>query len=899
MSGLEALGIASSILQVISFALETARLCKAVYNDEPTTNDEIEEQSVLLKEASELTFDVCRAYQPHTNDEKKLKGIAAQCNKTATELEDKLSDVMRHNSPGSTSKAVAVLLKTWKNKKNIERLEKRLDRYKNVMETHLLVAIFKRSDAMALQQKQEFQNLSQSLQSFITQYAAGETQIRTLIRAENVVLRHYTKQTILQTEVAVKDRITDAMNGISLQQKSEAERSQLLQSLHYREMNSRRNQIHLSYNNTFRWIFETSSISSDKDKTISPEGDKSFVTWLTSDGQIYWISGKPGSGKSTLMKFLAGHPKSISLLSDSTPGSLGKVKIISHFFWKVGGGIMNSLKGMWLSLTYQVLSTAPEMSDHILDAFPSSTRKRFDSDWSTPEICEVFLNIISRYPAKICIFLDGLDEVSADDVDERRKVVHDLCQFQHIKICIASRPEWRLEMWLHEYPFIRLQDWTRRDRREYACGDLQPFVERNLLSVGLQMQLASILVDKSMGVFLWMYVALRTVKLGLDNGDKPHDLFQRVQALPNEMEALYQDLWETLSRDSPNYRQKAARFLRLTLEFGDRPDFGEFSILELAVMQSPHLQEMLLEMSSDVHYSDFGSHCTKVVRDIRIQCLGLVETYSFTDRTATLHSPEKFQNLDKSENTSLRFMHRTVYDFLTETVAGQELLKHDTLSRTDLFVLRVKNMLASAVLRKSSQNPSLAYPCELGYAFSILNEVYHDAPLSDDLSELLKLLESWYVHRLAAFHNAFYTLNQFRHATFLAGCVYYSSGFHDPFILWVKQQIGYNEDLATEVFENSCGRIMYVMYESRQHYQILKMADESISIRLIEDWFLQIELNEDPRWLPHPGTLLSAISSQLSKDNIFERVTEDVIDANYGRIYGKEDGYWISESDDD
>ncbi|KAG9494916.1 hypothetical protein J7337_013145 [Fusarium musae] len=58
----------------------------------------------------------------------------------------------------------------------------------------------------------------------------------------------------------------------------------------------------------------------------------SFVDWLKSDLPVYWITGKPGSGKSTLMKYL---------ISDSrTPAALKKWKkdaiIIAHFFWKTG-----------------------------------------------------------------------------------------------------------------------------------------------------------------------------------------------------------------------------------------------------------------------------------------------------------------------------------------------------------------------------------------------------------------------------------------------------------------------------------------------------------------------------------------------------------------------------------
>ncbi|KAL5348786.1 hypothetical protein ACLOAV_006208 [Pseudogymnoascus australis] len=51
---------------------------------------------------------------------------------------------------------------------------------------------------------------------------------------------------------------------------------------------------------TFQWIYEPTS-SDSKPWT-------NFVHWLEEDHGLYWITGKPGSGKSTLMKFISAYP---------------------------------------------------------------------------------------------------------------------------------------------------------------------------------------------------------------------------------------------------------------------------------------------------------------------------------------------------------------------------------------------------------------------------------------------------------------------------------------------------------------------------------------------------------------------------------------------------------------
>lgn len=67
----------------------------------------------------------------------------------------------------------------------------------------------------------------------------------------------------------------------------------VLESLHYREIDYRSEGIAIAYQETFQWIFEkpTNSLWAD------------FVAWMRdSNAGLYWITGKPGSGKSTLMK---------------------------------------------------------------------------------------------------------------------------------------------------------------------------------------------------------------------------------------------------------------------------------------------------------------------------------------------------------------------------------------------------------------------------------------------------------------------------------------------------------------------------------------------------------------------------------------------------------------------
>ena len=66
---------------------------------------------------------------------------------------------------------------------------------------------------------------------------------------------------------------------------------EVLNSLAFSAIFEREERILRPHSNTFEWIFKTRN-------DCSPW--TSLPDWVDSDSKIYWISGKPGSGKSTV-----------------------------------------------------------------------------------------------------------------------------------------------------------------------------------------------------------------------------------------------------------------------------------------------------------------------------------------------------------------------------------------------------------------------------------------------------------------------------------------------------------------------------------------------------------------------------------------------------------------------
>jgi hypothetical protein len=117
----------------------------------------------------------------------------------------------------------------------------------------------------------------------------------------------------------------------------------LLKSLSFQEKNMRLNNIPEAHATTFSWIFDETATASNR--------RSEFVRWLRSDpgdNSIFWIGRKPGSGKSTLMKYLYSHKETVAHLRQWA--GTQKLAIGSHFFWSAGSSLQKTQEGLLRTL---------------------------------------------------------------------------------------------------------------------------------------------------------------------------------------------------------------------------------------------------------------------------------------------------------------------------------------------------------------------------------------------------------------------------------------------------------------------------------------------------------------------------------------------------------------------
>ncbi|OTA03706.1 hypothetical protein A9Z42_0041960 [Trichoderma parareesei] len=139
MSGLEALSLVCSIMQVISFTKEVLTVCKDVYEGRPTADSQIEDNARSIKDLlDEMNFTASSVPQ-QTKEERELLAIAQKCSKAAEELQNEIQRVTKNLKPGSSKRAIAAGFRLFLGNRKITRLYDQFCKHQKTLETHILV----------------------------------------------------------------------------------------------------------------------------------------------------------------------------------------------------------------------------------------------------------------------------------------------------------------------------------------------------------------------------------------------------------------------------------------------------------------------------------------------------------------------------------------------------------------------------------------------------------------------------------------------------------------------------------------------------------------------------------------------------------------------------------------
>ncbi|KAL4803808.1 hypothetical protein BDV18DRAFT_162817 [Aspergillus unguis] len=294
-------------------------------------------------------------------------------------------------------------------------------------------------------------------------------------------------------------------------------RDHLLDSLNFDQLDSRHNSIRRAHLKTCRWLLST----------------QEYKAWLDEDQLdqhhgVFWIKGKPGAGKSTLMKFA--FAQATASWKDRT--------VISFFFNARGDILEKSVIGMYRSLLFQLFTAMPDMQS----VFDSLRIKNGQApDWTLEQLKSLFTAAIQKLENRpLVCFIDALDECDEDKVRDMLSFFEQLGQLAlshkaRLLVCLSSR----------HYPHITIRNKIELvlENEQGHQQDIANYVYSELKAGNskLVQEIRTEIIDRASGIFLWVILVVQILNKEYDRGHI-HALRRRLKDIPDGLHSLLKDI---------------------------------------------------------------------------------------------------------------------------------------------------------------------------------------------------------------------------------------------------------------------------------------------------------------------------------------------------------------------
>jgi hypothetical protein len=386
---------------------------------------------------------------------------------------------------------------------------------------------------------------------------------------------------------------------------SEADRQRgFMEALKFAQINTRLEIIKIAHAETCEWLLKKGEFHEWLDDTK-----------MSQHHGFLWIKGKPGSGKSTLMKYAYSNAKE-TLVHDT---------LISFFFNARGEKLEKSALGMYRSLLFQLLEKLPPLQN-VLNRLSGNVANNLNIE-SIKNLLSCAIKRLGRH--RLTCFIDALDECEEDEVRELVSFFSDLGQF-----AISSRIRFRICFSSRHYPHITIEKGISLvlDTQEGHQQDIARYIHSELKcgQSNLAKQIKDKILQRASGVFLWVVLVVHILNKEFDRG-RIHSLGKRLYEIPDRLDELFHDI---LIRDGQDLED-----LTLCLQW------------VLYAARPLRIEELYLAILVGLHPEKMATWNREVTTKEDM------ERY-------ILSSSKGFVEVSKSPNQTCQFIHESVREFV-------------------------------------------------------------------------------------------------------------------------------------------------------------------------------------------------------------------------------------------
>jgi hypothetical protein len=676
---LTALSLASSVVQFVDFGAKLISDGVELYEKGALSNhDELKQASrdliYLTGELMSPSQATRSGFQSGPKDERLpkeelgLQQLASSCRELGSELISILEGLEAQESQNGLESFRKAIRSSWK-KGKIKDVETRLKRLQDQLGTHLLFLL--RYYLTFLKCKSASADLiisghNSRVVSKLNDISEGilENEVNTSFKIDQ--LREDLLAAVVTRDEKQKERKKqkkkeklkeqpdqqEPLGDIGIMCQNLAEESSrtatwlsVLNSLFFKAIKVRQTAVKEAHARTFEWIFAK--------PTDNPRIQTGFKNWLETGNGIFWVAGKAGSGKSTLMKYLCDH-RCTNYSLQKWAGE-DELVVASYYFWSAGNTLQKSQEGLLQSLLYQILRQCPQLIPKVCPSrWNLAINSKIQDPWTLQELAMAFVNLgnETRFSTRFCFFVDGLDEYDGEHLD----IINVLRRFvssPSFKLCVSSRP-WNVfveEFGGNTGQKMLLQDFTRGDITLYVKNKLE---EDHRFLVLMHRdhrykELIEDIVKKAEGVFLWVYLVVKSLLRGLTDDNDITTLKLRLDHLPPSLEQYFKQM---LYNIEDVYQTQTAQIFQTIVHAASPLPAIAFHYLGME-KEDPNYA-FKVKIQHPFEDKDVISISEKIRKHLNARCKDLIEVHHTIGRDPTINV-FWFR---------VEFLHRTVRDFL-------------------------------------------------------------------------------------------------------------------------------------------------------------------------------------------------------------------------------------------